>query len=74
MSWHHNYKAWLDEDGKHIWFQHECKERVVEISMLPFPHWHEKPPDSNSFGRFVEPSIVCNACGFHEIVRLGEHP
>ena len=66
MSWHHNYAAWLDEDGKHIWFRHQCVNGAVLESMLPYPTWHQSQKDRT----VVEPSIVCNDCHFHEFVSL----
>lgn len=49
--------AWLDNDGRHIWFAHDCTtERVA--TMLPWPVWH-------SDGHNVVPSISCEACGLH---------
>jgi hypothetical protein len=33
--------------------------------MLPWPTWH-------STGLMVEPSVACDACGFHTTLELGE--
>jgi len=60
-------RAWLDDDGKHIWFAHDCKTKR-ETSMLPYPTWQ-----AGSDG-FVTPSIVCNECGFHSIQPISERP
>jgi len=59
-----DYKAWLDEDGKHVWFMHDCV-LGKETSMLPYPTWK-----ATEDGLEVTPSIVCNDCGFHEMVSL----
>lgn len=56
-------RAWLDNDGRHVWVAHDCTtERVA--TMLPFPIWH-------STGLAVEPSVSCDACGLHTHLGLG---
>lgn len=56
-------RAWLDNDGQHVWMAHDCTtERVV--TMLPWPVWH-------STGLAVEPSFSCDTCGIHTHVELG---
>lgn len=62
--WGRDASAWLDEDGKHVWFFHKCI-KGPETSMLPYPTWR-------AVDGHVEPSIVCNECRFHEIVPLLE--
>lgn len=57
-------RAWLDNDGRHVWIAHDCTEGRV-TTMLPWPNWH-------STGLHVEPSIVCEACGLHVVARLEE--
>lgn len=53
-----NARCWVDDDGQHVWFAHDCTtERVA--TMLPWPTWQVLPT-----GR-VEPSIDCGACGLH---------
>lgn len=62
--------AWLDDDGRHVWFRHhcalacDCPEHVLNV-MLPWPRWKAE-------GTTVQPSITCTGCGFHEIVTLIE--
>lgn len=56
-------RAWLDDDKRHVWFGHDCTTRRV-VTKLPWPNWH-------STGLTVEPSIVCNGCGFHSVLDLG---
>lgn len=60
--------AWLDEDGHHIWFRHQCTNGET-TNMLPWPHWH------NVEG-VVHPSISCTitGCGFHSNPLVREHP
>lgn len=57
-------KAWLDADGEHVWFKHECLEGF-DTSMLPHPQWH-----ANKEGTKVEPSVDCRKCGCHTVVDL----
>lgn len=63
MAWPKNYEVRLDEDGKHIWFTHDCKNGR-ETTWLPST-W-------KVVGKEVRPSIVCNECGFHEMVQITE--
>jgi len=58
-------RAWLDEDGRHIWFAHDCVDGR-EFTWLPST-WK-----ADADGRYVTPSIMCSDCGFHEIVLIGE--
>lgn len=56
-GWFLTGRAWLDVDNRHVWFAHDCTtERVT--TMLPWPNWH-------SDGLHVQPSLFCEACGFH---------
>lgn len=53
-----NGRCWVDDDGQHVWFAHDCaQERVA--TMLPRPTWQVLDN-----GR-VEPSIHCRTCGLH---------
>ena len=60
--------AWLDTDGRHIWWRHECVDGQRDW-MLPWPHW-------KSDGNCVTPSIVCTVqnCGFHSSPLVREPP
>jgi ferredoxin-like protein FixX len=57
-------KAWLDEDGQHIWLQHDCKSKR-DTSMLPYPTWQ-----ATDDGKKVQPSINCMDCGLHTFVPI----
>lgn len=58
--------AWLDIDGRHIWFAHDCtSERVV--TMLAWPTWHSNGID-------VVPSVNCDGCGLHAHYKLDTPP
>lgn len=59
-------RAWLDEDGEHVWLRHECSNGWDE-SMLPHPTWQ-----ASEDGRTVEPSIDCG-CGMHTFMLLERH-
>ena len=61
-------KAWLDEDGEHVWQSHNCEDEAVE-SMLPHPQWH-----ASKDGTKVEPSIHCLRCGMHAILDISDKP
>ena len=56
-------EAWLDNDGRHVWAAHLCNG-VPVVTMLPWPAWR-------STGLRIEPSVSCEACGFHSIMNLG---
>lgn len=56
--------GWLDEDGYHVWQQHDCVDGA-EPEMLPYPTWRAKDGA-------IDPSVQCDGCGFHERIRLGE--
>lgn len=51
-------RSWVDEDGYHIWIEHDCTDGR-EATMLPWPTWQ-----AGADGR-VLPSIDCRACGAH---------
>ena len=53
-----NGRCWVDDDGRHVWFAHDCAEGRV-ATMLPWPTWQVLAD-----GR-VAPSIDCRACGLH---------
>jgi hypothetical protein len=59
----------MDEDGKHVWFEHICAYGQMKRDMLPWPHW--KAQDGK-----VSPSIVCTVpnCGFHDIPAVRAAP
>ena len=61
--------AWLDADGRHIWWRHLCVDGE-HTDMLPWPHWK-----LGSDGA-VTPSIVCTRpnCGYHSIPLVGNPP
>lgn len=62
-GWWLSARCWVDDDGRHIWFAHDCaQERVA--TMLPWPTWQVLPN-----GR-IEPSISCETCGFHEFMPI----
>lgn len=50
--------AWLDDDGRHIWFRHDCVEGTV-TTMLP-DTWRVDEKG------YVRPSVQCDACGLHD--------
>jgi len=60
--------AWLDTDGRHIWWRHKCIDGE-HTNMLPYPRWR------NVEGK-VSPSIVCAVpgCNSHTIPFIGEPP
>lgn len=68
--------CWLDEDGRHVWWQHDCVDKAgtrVQLRwMLPHPHWRKGDGDSPT----VTPSIVCEVpgCGFHSSPLIGKPP
>lgn len=47
-------RAWLDEDGKHVWFAHDCTTGR-DTSRLPWPTWRAE-------GDAVAPSIDWLSC------------
>lgn len=51
--------VWLDEDGEHVWFAHNCRAGRVE-TMLPHPMW-----SADVATGAVRPSIDCRECGTH---------
>ena len=55
-------RAWLDEDGDHVWTSHDCNGAEV-VTMLPWPTWHAKD------GR-VHPSVSCDTCGAHYMATI----
>jgi len=59
-------KTWLDDDGRHVWLSHDCKDGQ-ETTMLPYPRW--KAVDGK-----VQPSIMCNDCGLHYFATIGKKP
>ena len=58
------YRVWLDEDGRHIWFSHKCVNGDETT-------WLSSTWKVGERGQ-ISPSIVCNLCGFHEIVSVTE--
>ena len=73
MSGEANMRAWLDPDGRHVWFEHICGgDGKIHRDMLPFPHWksdEQIPPR-------VTPSIVCTrpGCTFHAFPAIEKPP
>lgn len=65
-------RAWIDEDGKHIWFLHQCADGEIHYDMLPWPHWQ----NNKQRPAFVTPSIVCTiqGCNFHSIPEITDPP
>lgn len=59
-------RAWLDDDGVHVWLEHGCTSGV-ERTMLPNPPWH-------AVGGQVEPSINCGSCDAHYFAQLVASP
>lgn len=65
--------AWMDDDGYHVWYRHDCLrpsgERHACDAMLPHPGW--KTHDGA-----VSPSIVCMVpgCNFHSTPLIGKPP
>lgn len=65
-------RAWMDGDGRHVWWEHECfkgGQRVTLRWMLPWSDWSAK--DGH-----ITPSVVCEVpgCGYHAIPLIGEPP
>lgn len=58
-------RAWLDEDGKHVWAAHDCTNGRV-TAMLPYPPW------GVADDRRVEPSFHCHECDTHVFLEIGE--
>lgn len=56
--------VWLDDDGRHVWFAHDCAEGRVE-TMLPHPTWIADPVTDD-----VRPAIDCRECGTHAYFNL----
>lgn len=63
--------AWLDADGRHIWWRHRCADGVDRTNMLPWPHWKKNDAEGT-----VMPSIVCMipGCNFHSNPLVREPP
>lgn len=61
--------AWLDADGKHVWFEHQCVNGERKRSMLPWSNWR-------ALDGKVTPSIVCTVpgCDFHDTPAIGTPP
>lgn len=61
-------RAWLDDDGYHIWMAHDCF-RGREAFMLPYPTWK-----MNEDGKTASPSFHCTLCNCHTTgtIELGE--
>lgn len=69
--------CWLDDDGKHVWTEHECNgQRVRE--MLPYGRdfWMtgRSYDPTHSGADDVTPSIVCDLCGLHAFGRITQDP
>ena len=60
--------AWMDEDGKHIWWAHICADGQEHREMLPST-W------KNVEGK-VAPSIVCtvSGCNYHAFPLIETEP
>lgn len=60
--------AWLDADGRHIWWRHQCVDGE-HTDMLPWPNWQNK-------NGTVTPSIVCGrpGCSSHTSPIVRDHP
>ncbi len=66
--------CWLDDDGRHVWQQHDCNGQRVQ-SMLPTT-WRAgdvSEPTHNS-PRDVTPSIHCLTCGLHAFGTIVDEP
>jgi hypothetical protein len=74
--------CWLDFDGEHFWFDHECRpadnptlhDWRIE-SGFSSAHMLPNGPDGWTITQkdplTVEPSILCGACGVHGFFRNG---
>lgn len=78
-------RCWLDDDGVHFWFQHECTPRDVshldaetakavleleaEPSMLPLGPTGWTVEQTDPLT--ISPSIQCGRCGVHGFFRAG---
>lgn len=57
--------CWLDDDGRHVWQQHDCNGTTVR-SMLPTTWQAGRSTDpTHNRAENVTPSIHCTACGLH---------
>jgi hypothetical protein len=59
-------RAWLDEDGRHVWLEHDCGDERAR-TMLPST-WQ-----ADAEGH-VSPSIDCRACGAHFFAQVEAPP
>lgn len=59
--------AWIDPDGRHVWYSHDCADRVRSITKLPWPQWRAD-------GDKITPSIDCADCGTHVFAPIHRPP
>jgi hypothetical protein len=59
-------RAWLDDDGKHVWTAH-IHHGEVQTVMMPWPQWRAN-------GHIITPSVHCTDCGFHAFPFITEPP
>lgn len=64
--------AWMDTDGKHVWWDHQCVNGEMKRAMLPYPHWKNDGAETPR----ITPSIVCTVpgCNYHEHPHIGKPP
>lgn len=76
--------CWLDDDGEHFWFDHECSMTNAEGVNVQqwaisegFKREHKLPLGPNGWQLVqadpltVSPSILCAGCGVHGFFRDG---
>lgn len=61
-------RAWLDDDGRHVWISHPCVTRQ-SMHKLPWPQWQ-------AVDGKLKPSFVCLVpdCGCHATPEIGPKP
>lgn len=66
-------RAWMDEDGYHVWFAHDCVNGPI-TTMLP-SQWERTNMLGNTTdtGR-VEPSLHCGKCQLHVFLVIEAKP
>ncbi len=71
--------AWLDDDGKHFWWKHDCdsdhgrwalSEGFKPDRKLPIAAWGWTVVTKEPLT--ISPSILCGECGVHGFIRDGK--
>lgn len=71
--------AWLDEDGKHFWWLHDCdSDRARWALSVGFPPETKLPIGDKGWTvtskdpLTITPSILCGACKIHGFITNGK--